>query len=126
MAVAVIANANAIAIPRTSMNVSRIAADVAILTSLVRERMAELALSTKRAAEAALFKLCNSDVGSGRGRLFGRPLLHRSGILAARVLVAIDELDHADWRTVAGAVAGLEHARVTAVAGGVARPQHVE
>src|SRR3954463_14740223 len=54
------------------------------------------------------FKLCNRLPGSGRRRLLGRPLLHRPGVLAARIDVAVDELDDAHRRAVAMAVASLE------------------
>src|SRR4051812_49461295 len=80
---------------------------------------------TKRAAKAALFSIRNS-VRLRRRRLLGGPLLHRPGVLAARIDVAVDKLDHADRRAVAMAIARLEHARVAAVTRGVARAEHVE
>src|SRR3954447_23301616 len=61
-----------------------------------------------------------------RRRLLGRPLLHRPGVLAARIDVAVDELDDAHRRAVAMAVASLEHARVSAAARGVAWAEHVK
>src|SRR4051794_40561689 len=83
------------------------------------------ARTNKKAAKAALFSIRNS-VRLGRRRLLGRPLLHRPGVLAARIDVAVDELDHAHGRAVAMAITGLEHARVPAAARGVARAEHVE
>src|SRR6187551_628826 len=84
------------------------------------------AINDKGRPEPPFFKPCNRFVGSGRRRLLGRPLLHRPGVLAARIDIAVDELDHADRRAIAVAVARLEHAGIAAVARGVARPQHLE
>src|SRR5438552_801850 len=62
----------------------------------------------KSGARAPLLKLASAGVRLGGGRLRGL-LLHRSGILPARIDVAVDEFDHADWRAIAIAIAGLEH-----------------
>src|SRR3954463_1609768 len=62
----------------------------------------------KERPKPPFFKLCNRLPGSGRRRLLGRPLLHRPGVLAARIDVAVDELDDAHRRAVAMAVASLE------------------
>src|SRR5262245_22333899 len=50
----------------------------------------------------------------------------RAGILAAGVLVAVDEFDHRERSIVAMAVAGLQDARIAAGAGLVARRQRLE
>src|SRR5580693_10647124 len=61
---------------------------------------------------------------SRRG-LFG-PRLNGTGILALGLDVAIDELDHSDWRGIAIAEAGLHDAGIAAVAVLVARTDHLE
>src|SRR6185437_2661939 len=62
----------------------------------------------------------------GGGRLFGGFRLHRTGILALGVDVAVDKLDHRARRVVAVAEARLHDAGVTAVPLLVARRQHLE
>src|SRR3954447_4620305 len=92
----------------------------------VSESAAHTRTNKKGRPKPPFFKLCNRLPGSGGRRLLGRPLLHRPGVLAARIHVTVDELDHADRRAVAMAVARLEHARVAAATRGVARAEHVE
>src|SRR5215211_5196591 len=53
-------------------------------------------------------------------------LLRRAGILAPRLFVAVDELDHRHRGVVAEAEAGLEHAAIAAAALLVARSEHLE
>src|SRR5256885_11547 len=51
---------------------------------------------------------------------------HRTRVLTLGGDVAVDELDHRNWRRVGRTDAGLDHARVAAVTIGVARREHVE
>src|SRR5688572_22723817 len=51
---------------------------------------------------------------------------HRAAVLALGVEVAVDQLDDAHRRGVAGAQAGLDDTGIAAVAVGVALRQHVE
>src|SRR4051812_43698959 len=81
---------------------------------------------TKRGGRSRPFSRSAITVRLRRRRLLGRPLLHRAGVLAARIDVAVDELDDAHRRAVAMAVASLEHARVSAAARGVAWAEHVK
>src|SRR5215216_2497708 len=62
----------------------------------------------------------------GCGALGAFRLLRRPGVLAAGVLVAVDELDHRHRGVVAEAEAGLEHAGVAAAPRLVARAEHLE
>src|SRR5436190_7043506 len=93
-----------------------------------REQRSNSALSTTKGGRSRPFETYGrSALPSGRSRrLFSPPLRHRPGILAARVDIAVNQLDDTDRRRVAVAVAGLEHAGVAAVARGVARPKHIE
>src|SRR4029077_402497 len=52
--------------------------------------------------------------------------LHRPGILALGLDIAIDELNHRDRGGIAVAEAGLHNARITAIAILVARADHLE
>src|SRR6185295_9243384 len=91
-----------------------------------REQQSNSALSTTKGGRSRPFENLRLEQ-SGRGRrLFGPPLRHRPGILAARIDIAVNQLDDANRRRVAVAVAGLEHAGVAAVARGVTRPEHIE
>src|SRR6266545_5158770 len=76
----------------------------------------------KAALEAPLFKLAIlEDL-----RRFGGLFLHRAGILALGIDVAVDELDHGHRGVVAVAEAGLDDAGVAALAVLVAGRQYVE
>src|SRR5262245_18795839 len=59
-------------------------------------------------------------------RRLRRRRLHRSGILALGLDIAIDELDHRDRSGITVAEACLEHAGITAVAVLVAGSEHLE
>src|SRR6202040_1364831 len=77
---------------------------------------------TKTAPGGAAFKL---DLAKALRRL-GFLFLHRAGILALGIDVAVDEFDHGHRRVVAVAEAGLDEAGVAALAVLVAGRQRVE
>src|SRR6266568_5781836 len=76
----------------------------------------------KAALEAPLLKLGILE----NLRRFGGLFLHRAGIQALGIDVAVDELDHGHRRVVAVAEAGLDDAGVAALAVLVAGRQYVE
>src|SRR5262249_21310639 len=88
------------------------------------------AASTKKGSVAAALHIppaASWPSGRCRRRLgLGLLLGDGTGILALRLDVAIDELDHRDRRGIAVAKARLEHAGVAAVAVLVAGAEHLE
>src|SRR5215204_3104669 len=86
------------------------------------DEMTDAAPNKKAALEAPLLKLAISK----NLRRFGGLFLHRAGIQALGIDVAIDEFDHGHRRVVAVTEAGLDDAGVAALAVLVAGRQHVK
>src|ERR1700759_4618018 len=85
-------------------------------------RQSPLGIAKKKAAQMAPLFEGNREIRSGGVSR----LLHRAGILALGIDVAIDELDHRHRGVVAVAEAGLDDSGVTAVTVRITLRQHVE
>src|SRR5947209_3285460 len=113
---AVAASRTAPIITRTSMSLSRMPNRLRHPRGVARTDNGRNSLSTKRAAEATLFENLRLERSGRSRRVFRAARFDRSRVLAPRVDIAVDKLDHAHRRTVAMAIAGLEHAGIAAVA----------